>query len=73
MSCSEAIGNTFSTCPVGIATGYGLRGRNSSPDRVKNFLFLVIKTVSGAHPPFYSIGIETLSPAVKLFGPVAYN
>jgi hypothetical protein len=43
---------------VGIATSYGLeqmRGRSSSPDRVKNFLH-VDETGSGVHPTSYPMG-----------------
>jgi hypothetical protein len=53
---------------VDIATGYGLddrRVRSSYPDRVKNFSFLVIETVSGAHPTSYRMGTGGSFPVGK--------
>jgi hypothetical protein len=42
-------GNTL----VGIATGYGLDGRGSTPDRIS--LHHTVQTGSGAHPASYSM------------------
>jgi hypothetical protein len=38
---------------VGIATGYGLDGRDSNPDRDKVFLFSTTSRPAETHPPSY--------------------
>jgi hypothetical protein len=48
-----------------IVTGYGLDCRGSIPDKGKTFFLLQSVMVdSVAHPAFYPIGTEALSPGV---------
>jgi hypothetical protein len=53
---------------VGIATDYRLDDRGvgvKSPGRVKNFLFHVVQTGSGAHPTSYTMGTGYSFPGGK--------
>jgi hypothetical protein len=59
----------FSKCrenSVVISTGYELDGRGSISGKGKIFFLLHnVQTCSGAHPAFYSMGINDTFPGVK--------